>query len=59
VSVHVPLVDGTRGLIGRDSLPPCSPAPTCSTPRGAIVDHEALSWALETGEIAGAGIDVF
>jgi glyoxylate reductase len=27
--------------------------------RGPVVDEEALVWALETGEIAGAGIDVY
>ena len=60
VSVHVPLVDATRGLIGREFLGAMKPsAYLFNAARGAIVDHDALLWALEAGEIAGAGIDVF
>ena len=60
VSVHVPLFDATRGLIGREFLGAMKPsAYLFNAARGAIVDHDALLWALEAGEIAGAGIDVF
>ena len=60
VSVHVPLVEATRGLIGREFLSAMKPsAYLFNAARGAIVDHDALLWALQTGEIAGAGIDVF
>ena len=60
VSVHVPLVEGTRGLIGREFLATMKPtAYLFNAARGAIVDHVALAEALAAGEIAGAGIDVF
>jgi len=60
VSVHVPLVEATRGLIGREFLSAMKPsAYLFNAARGAIVDHDALLWALKAGEIAGAGIDVF
>jgi D-3-phosphoglycerate dehydrogenase / 2-oxoglutarate reductase len=60
VSVHVPLLEATRGLIGRQFLSAMKPsAYVFNAARGAIVDHDALLWALQAGEIAGAGIDVF
>ena len=60
VSVHVPLVEATRGLIGRAFMSAMKPsAYLFNAARGAIVDHDALLWALKAGEIAGAGIDVF
>jgi D-3-phosphoglycerate dehydrogenase len=60
VSVHVPLVEGTRRLIGREFMSAMKPsAYLFNAARGAIVDHNALLWALKAGEIAGAGIDVF
>jgi D-3-phosphoglycerate dehydrogenase / 2-oxoglutarate reductase len=60
VSVHVPLLESTRGLIGREFLAAMKPtAYLFNAARGAIVDHEALAEALAAGRIAGAGIDVF
>jgi D-3-phosphoglycerate dehydrogenase len=60
VSVHVPLIETTRGLIDREFLGAMKPsAYVFNAARGAIVDHDALLWALRSGEIAGAGIDVF
>ena len=60
VSVHVPLVEATRRLVGREFMSAMKPsAYLFNAARGAIVDHDALLWALKTGEIAGAGIDVF
>lgn len=60
VSVHTPLNDGTRGLIGAEQLALMKPtAFVVNTARGAIVDQDALADALEAGRIAGAGIDVF
>lgn len=60
VSIHVPLDDGTRGLIGAAELarmPPHGIIVNCS--RGGIIDEAALANALSAGTIAGAGIDVF
>ena len=60
VSVHVPLLEATRGLIGREFLAAMKPsAYLFNAARGAIVDHAALAAALGAGEIAGAGVDVF
>ena len=60
VSVHCPLNDQTRGLIGRRELELMKPdAYLINTARGGIVDEEALYEILKKGGIAGAGIDVF
>jgi len=59
VSLHCPLTERTRGLIGADALARmrCG-AILINTARGAVVDQDALRAALERGEIAGAAIDV-
>ena len=60
ISIHTPLTDGTRGLIGARELalmPAHGVIVNCS--RGGIVDEAALVSALKAGTIAGAGIDVF
>ncbi|MCV7028631.1 D-2-hydroxyacid dehydrogenase family protein [Mycobacterium sherrisii] len=60
VSVHVVLSDRTRGLVGEPELALMRPhAYLINTSRGPIVDEAALIAALQTGRIAGAGIDVF
>lgn len=60
VSVHTPLNDKTRGLIGKDQLAKMKAnAVLINTSRGPVVDSEALADALNSGTIAGAGIDVF
>ena len=60
VSLHCPLSESTHHLIDRDALGRMKPsAYLINTSRGPVVDEQALVAALENGEIAGAGIDVF
>ncbi|HEY3085306.1 MAG TPA: phosphoglycerate dehydrogenase [Candidatus Dormibacteraeota bacterium] len=60
VTVHVPLVDSNRNLIGRPQLALMKPtARLVNTARGGIVDEVALCEALQTGRLAAAAADVF
>ena len=59
VSLHVPLTDGTRDLIGRERLRAMKPgARLINCARGGIVDEQALAEALDAGHLAGAALDV-
>jgi (S)-sulfolactate dehydrogenase len=60
ISLHVPLVDSTRGLFGAERLGRMKPgAVLINTARGGIVDEPALAAALKGGQLGGAAIDVF
>ena len=60
ITIHLVLSDRTRGLLGQRELSLMKPsAYLVNTSRGPIVDESALIGALETGAIAGAGLDVF
>jgi D-3-phosphoglycerate dehydrogenase / 2-oxoglutarate reductase len=60
LSVHVPLVPETAGLIGEKELATMkSTAYVISNARGGVVDEDALVKALRTERIRGAGLDVF
>ena len=60
VSLHVPLVESTRGLFDAARLFSMKPgAVLINTARGGIVDEVALAAALESGQLGGAAIDVF
>lgn len=60
VTVHVPVTDETRGLIGREEFKRMGE--NCyfiNTARGAIIDQDALIDQLRDGELAGAALDVY
>jgi lactate dehydrogenase-like 2-hydroxyacid dehydrogenase len=60
VSLHVPLLDSTRKLIGESELKLMKKtAILVNTSRGPVVDEAAAGRALQEGLIAGAGLDVF
>jgi phosphoglycerate dehydrogenase-like enzyme len=59
VTLHVPLNDSTRGMMGAAQFALMKPtAVLVNTCRGPVVDEAALHHALSAGRIAGAGLDV-
>ena len=60
LSLHVPLTDGTRRIMGAREFALMKPgAILVNTCRGPVVDEDALHRALTGKQIAGAGLDVF
>lgn len=59
LSLHAPLTPATRHLMNRERFAALRPGVLfVNTARGALVDTEALLWALDEGIVAGAGLDV-
>ena len=60
VSVHSPLNERTRGLVGREELQKMKPTSIIiNVARGGIIDEAALAEALDSGWVAAAALDVF
>ncbi len=60
VTVHLPKNAETMGLIGKDLLAKAKPGlRIINTARGGIVDEDALAEAIRSGNVQGAGLDVF
>ncbi|MBW3563954.1 MAG: phosphoglycerate dehydrogenase [Acidobacteria bacterium] len=60
ITVHTPLTDETRAMIGREEIARMRPGViVLNIARGGIYDENALAEALESGHVAGAAIDVF
>ena len=60
VSIHVPLLDSTRHLIGSQKLSLMKKtARIINTSRGGVIDEDALYDALKNGTLGGAALDVF
>lgn len=60
ISLHVPLVESTRGLFDAARIAAMKPgAVLINSARGGIVDEVALAAALKSGHLGGAAIDVF
>lgn len=60
ISIHLPLNDGTRGLIGRKEFEMMRDGVVIvNTARGRIIDEEALVEALDQGKVFAAGLDVY
>ena len=60
LSLHVPLTEGTRGLIDAAALRLMrNYAVVVNTARGGVVDEAALAAAIKAGKLGGAALDVF
>lgn len=60
ITLHTPLTEKTRGLIGAENLAKTKPGVRIvNCARGGLIDELALKEALESGHVAGAALDVF
>ncbi|MGH9000338.1 MAG: phosphoglycerate dehydrogenase [Acidimicrobiia bacterium] len=60
LTIHLPRNPETEGLIGAEMLAKAKPGiRIVNTARGGIVDEDALAEAIVSGQVAGAGLDVF
>lgn len=60
VTVHAPLTEGTKGLLGAGAFAQMKPGSyVVNVSRGGIVDEAALAESIAAGHLGGAGIDTF
>ena len=60
ISIHVPLTDETRGMIGKRELSLCERKPVLiNVSRGAVCDEASLVEAVKDGTLSGLGVDVY
>ena len=60
ISIHLPLIPKSQNLFSTAEFEAMKPSAfIINTARGGIIDEEALKVALETGQIAGAGLEAF
>lgn len=60
VTIHLPKTAETKGLLGKEMLAKAKPGlRVINAARGGIVDEEALAEAIRSGQVQGAGLDVF
>jgi len=60
ITLHTPLTDETRNILSRERLEKCKPGVRIvNCARGGLIDEAALKDMLESGHVAGAGLDVF
>ncbi|MEO0691238.1 MAG: NAD(P)-dependent oxidoreductase, partial [Pseudomonadota bacterium] len=60
VSLHTPLTDETRNILSRERLENAKPGiRIVNCARGGLIDEAALKDCLESGQVAGAALDVF
>jgi glyoxylate reductase len=60
VSLHVPLSEETKHFVGKDELKLMKKTSyLINTSRGPVIDEKALVDTLQSGDIAGAGLDVY
>ena len=60
ITLHIPLIDSTKGLIGTEALAMMKPTVRIiNAARGGLIDEEALVKAVREKRVAGAAIDVF
>ncbi|MCW3798181.1 phosphoglycerate dehydrogenase [Sphingomonas sp. BN140010] len=60
ITLHTPLTDQTRGILSREALARTKPGVRIiNCARGGLIDEAALKEALDSGQVAGAALDVF
>jgi D-3-phosphoglycerate dehydrogenase len=60
ISLHCPLTEENRNLVDATTLAACKPGVIMiNTARGGLVDEAALGAALQSGQVASAGLDSF